>query len=80
MHSDGVNSADAYKVRLCEILELENSTQLQSLFQGGDLLNPLQEQIWYDAKAFLESEYHLTQKSQASHCFLMVFVTCRHAS
>ncbi|MEI9954885.1 MAG: hypothetical protein WDM90_00885 [Ferruginibacter sp.] len=54
MHEDETNSAEANQIRLCEILELEELSLLQSLFKGGDIINPIQEQIWHSAKLFLQ--------------------------
>ncbi len=60
MHEDEINSAEAYQIRLCEILNLADSSQLQNLFRGGDINNPIQEQIWHNAKDFLNN--NLNQK------------------
>lgn len=60
MHKDDKNDADAYQIRLQELLDLPDSNTLQQLFRGSDTNNPIQEQIWFDAKAFLQRVQHLS--------------------
>lgn len=55
MHEDESNAADAYQVRLCEILKLENTNLLQNLFKGEDIANPIQEEIWHNAKHYFKT-------------------------
>jgi hypothetical protein len=60
MHNDGRNADDNYKVRLSELLNLEDANILQNLFIGIDLVNPVQEKLWHNAKIYIET--NLKQK------------------
>jgi len=59
MHEDDHNAADAYQVRLGELLDLEDISILQRLFKGFDITNPIQEQLWFKAKHYIESNFNL---------------------
>jgi len=59
MHEDEHHAADAYQIRLSEILNLADTNTLQKLFKGLDITNPIQEQIWFNAKLYLESNINL---------------------
>ena len=58
MHEDGNNASDAYQVRLIQLLDLEDNNQLQKLFRGLDPENPVQEQIWMDAKRYFKKRFY----------------------
>lgn len=53
MQKDDQNAEDAYQVRLCETLGLDDNYTLQALFRGADKHNPIQEEIWFSAKDYL---------------------------
>lgn len=59
MHDDGKNAADAYKIRLREILNVEDDNSLQQLFRGNYTNNPIQEEIWFKAQTYLKNEFNL---------------------
>lgn len=48
-----------YQVRLRNLLGIENDTILQQLYRGQDNQNPIQEQIWFAAKDFLQVKFGL---------------------
>lgn len=58
MHNDGYYSSNAYQVRLIEILNLDDNNELQILFRGDNVNNPIQERIWYSAKSYLKKEFN----------------------
>ena len=55
MHNDGNNAEDNYKIRLRNLLNLEDENALQKLFIGLDKINHIQEEIWQNAKIYLEN-------------------------
>lgn len=57
MHRDQTNAEGAYNVRLCEILNLPDSVSLQYLFKGLNPDQPVQEGIWYSAKAYFKKYF-----------------------
>lgn len=57
MHRDKLNAEDAYKIRLCEILQLTDNQNLHTLFKGDSTAGPIQEEIWYNAKCFFEKHF-----------------------
>ncbi len=59
MHDDGTNAADAYQIRLRDLLNLEDNNQLQILFSGSNSLSPPQVEIWEAAKKYLKYKFHL---------------------
>jgi hypothetical protein len=56
MQRDEYNAADAYKIRLAEVLGLDNVQILQNLFKGGNPELSIQEQIWHQAKLFFKNK------------------------
>lgn len=48
-----------YQIRLKKLLGIENDTILQQLYRGQDIQNPIQEQIWFAAKDFLQVKFGL---------------------
>jgi hypothetical protein len=59
MEAEGSYSAASYLIRLRELLKLENDNELQQLFRGYDKHHPIQEEIWNNAKQYLEIEHNL---------------------
>lgn len=74
MRRDQSNSEAAYKVRLCEILCLFDSQDLQSLFKGQDTGDAVQEEIWYSAKRYLkdyfQQELEIPEKTKSAGRFV----------
>lgn len=56
MQRDEYNAADAYKVRLAEVLGLDNIQDLQNLFNRNNQKPSIQEQIWLQAKVFFSDK------------------------
>lgn len=54
MHRDEKNAEDAYKIRLKEVLGLDEKYNLQILFHGDDSDIAVQEEIWYGAKTYFQ--------------------------
>jgi hypothetical protein len=59
MHSDESNAADAYQIRLKEVLGLDDDYNLQNLFRGDDPHIFAQEELWHGAKEFLQKRFGL---------------------
>ena len=58
MQRDNINAEDAYKIRLCQILNLSDNQELHALFKGDSAERPLQEEIWYSAKYFFKKHFN----------------------
>jgi hypothetical protein len=58
MHNDGYHAEDNYKVRLSNLLSLEDENTLQNLFIGEDFTKPIQEEIWENSKIYLEDNFN----------------------
>ena len=58
MQKDKEKTANAYKIRLCKILMLEES-QLQNLFKGEDGDYPIQEEIWCNVRQYFKEDFEL---------------------
>jgi hypothetical protein len=48
-----------YQIRLKQLLNIESDAKLQNLYKGINSQNPIQEQIWFAAKDFLQNRYSL---------------------
>jgi hypothetical protein len=48
-----------YQIRLKKLLDLKSDSKLQDLYKGINSQNPIQEQIWFAAKDFLQKRYCL---------------------
>jgi hypothetical protein len=59
MENDKESTAEAYQIKLRKLLGLNDDSCLQNLFKGLDPANPIQEQIWYQAKVYLKKEHNL---------------------
>lgn len=57
MQNDEISSVNAYQIRLCQLLNLDDYSALQSKFRGSHLDEPVQEEIWWSAKRFLNKRY-----------------------
>lgn len=57
MHKDKINAEDAYKIRLCQLLDLAGNQELHALFKGDSADRPVQEEIWYSAKHFFKKHF-----------------------
>ncbi len=58
MHDDGTHTAEAYSIRLLELLGLQK-TELYQLFNSSrGLIEPAQEKIWYSAKSYFKRNFN----------------------
>ena len=56
MHCDDAGTANAYTIRLCDILGIERS-RIQGVFKGINPEYPIQEEIWFSAKDYLGKSF-----------------------
>lgn len=60
MQKDKNYSQSAYKIRLKELMGYPEENDIQNLFIGDNKNNPVQENIWYEAKRYLFEKHGLT--------------------